>query len=210
MIQPINKNFTLTPDYRRVHSKEASNKTKIAAAIGAAGGAALAVACLAKKQRTSFLDINYSLKEMAAVGLGAVAGGVLGGVLTSDRSKHERKLDEGIFQYAMIALPGLAVTGANLACEKFKFMNNLPVKIVATLLALGVGLKLAADTANFVSDIDNNEPDRKLKFKDAIASVDDLIGILVLAKFKIVKKLKLERLLPAVYAYCGYKSGTTT
>lgn len=223
MIQPVNftqnktnlnkvptiKKVSLTPDYNRVHSKEAPTPVKIASAIGATVGAGLAVATFAKKQNKSFLNVEYGLKEMLAVGLGAISGGVLGGVLTSNRKKHERKLDEGIFQYSMVALPGFAVSGAMLACEKIKPLNNTPAKIAGTVLALAGGLEISVDVANFVSDIDNNEPDRKLTFKDAIASVDDLIGILVLAKIKAVKKLKLERFLPAVYAYCGYKAGTT-
>lgn len=223
MIQPINftqnkpnlnkvhthKKMTLTPDYNRVHSKEAPNSVKIASAIGAVAGVGLAVAALAKKQNKNFLNIEYGLKEMLSVGLGGIGGGVLGGILMSNRKKHERKLDEGIFQYSMVALPGFAVSGAMLACERIKPLNNTPAKVAGTVLALAGGLEVAVDVANFVSDIDNNEPDRKLTFKDAIASIDDIIGILVLAKIKAVKKLKLERFLPVVYAYCGYKAGTT-
>jgi len=205
MIQPIK----MTADYQRVKSKEASRKTKVAAAAGAAAGAGVAVALLARKQKNGLLNVAYSLKEMLAVASCAISGGVLGGVLTSGRNKHERKLDEGIFQYSMVALPGLAVSSATTFCESVRPLNNAPVKIGATILSMALGWKVAVDVANFVSDIDNNEPDRKLKFKDAIASVDDLIGIMVLAKMKAVKKFKLERLLPVVYAYCGYKAGTT-
>lgn len=204
-IRPV----SMTPDYKRVNSKEAPTRVKIASAIGAAAGASLAVATLARKQNKGFLTMDYGLKEMLTVGLSAISGGVLGGVLTSNPKKHERKLDEGIFQYSMVALPGVAVSGAMLACEKIKPLNNAPSKIAATALALAGGMEIAVDVANFVSDIDNNEPDRKLKFKDAIASVDDLIGILLLAKVKFVKKMKLDKLLPLVYSFCGYKAGTT-
>ncbi len=203
------KKVTLNPDYKRVHSNEAPTPVKIASAVGATVGAGLSVLALAKKQKVKFHDVDYGLKEMLGVGLGAIGGGVLGGLLTTDRKKYERKIDEGIFQYSMVALPGLAVSGAMLACDKFKPLNNVPAKIAATGAALAVGLEVAVDFANLVSDLDNNDPDRKLTFKDAIASVDDFIGILVLAKIKAVKKMKLERLIPAVYAYCGYKAGTT-
>lgn len=205
----LGRKVTVAPDYNRVNSKEASTSVKVASALGATLGAGLTVAAFAKKQKKSFFNVEYGLKEMLAVGLGAISGGVLGGVLTSNRKKHERKVDEGIFQYSMVALPGFAVSGAMLACEKIKPLNNTPAKIAGTVFALAGGLEVAVDVANFVSDIDNNEPDRKLTFKDAIASIDDFIGILVLAKIKAVKKMKLERLIPAVYAYCGYKAGTT-
>ena len=150
----------------------------------------MGLAFYAKKQKKGFWDVNDTLREMLGVSLGGISGAVLGGVLTSPKRKHERKIDEGIFQYSMVALPGVAVSAAMLACDKIKHLNNTPCKIV-------------------VSDLDNNDPDRKLKFKDAVASVDDLIGILVLAKVKAVKKMKLDRVLPAIYAYCGYKAGTT-
>ena len=203
------KKIHLHPDYDRARSKEASNTTKLAAAAGAIVGTALGVACFAKRQKKPFFDVEYSLKEMMGVAFGAIGGSVLGGVLTTPRKKHERKIDEGIFQYSMVALPGVAVSGAILGCERIKQLNNAPAKVAATVLALAGGMKIAVDVANVVSDLENNDPDRKLKFKDAVASIDDVIGILVLAKIKAVKKMKLERFLPAVYAYCGYKAGTT-
>lgn len=223
MIQPINNiqtrpNFTslnskctlnVHPDFDRVRSKEAPTKTKIASAVGSLAGTALGLAFYAKKQKKGFWDVNYTLREMLGVSLAGISGAVLGGVLTSPKRKHERKIDEGIFQYSMVALPGVAVSAAMLACDKIKPLNNAPCKIAGTVLALAGGIKVAEDVSNVVSDLDNNDPDRKLKFKDAVASVDDLIGILVLAKVKAVKKMKLDRVLPAIYAYCGYKAGTT-
>lgn len=220
MLQPINindstnsklkyKKINLCTDKNRRRSSETSAQTKFVSAITAAGGAAFAVSMLARKQNKGFFDVNYSLKEMLGVAFSAVSGGVLGGVFTSKPKTHERKLDEGIFQYSMIAVPGLAVSGAMLLCDEFKRLNNTPAKLAATGIAVAGGWQAAVKIANFVSDIDDDEPDRKLKFKDAIASVDDLIGIMVLAKVKFVKKMRLERILPAVYAFCGYKAGTT-
>ena len=45
------------------------------------------------------------------------------------------------------------------------------------------------------------------KFKEDLANIDDLIGVLVLAKFPIVEKLHIDKLLPAIYAFCGYRAG---
>ncbi len=205
------KNATriLTPDYQRGRCKEASPTTRAVSAATAVAGAAFAVSMFARKQNKSFFNVNYGLKEMLGVAFSAISGGVVGGVLTSNRRKHERKLDEGIFQFSMVAVPALAVTGVMNICENSKKLNNIPAKIGGTILAMAAGWQAAVKFANFVSDIDNNEPDRKLKFKDAIASVDDLIGILLLTKVKAIKKMKLERVLPAIYAFCGYKAGTT-
>lgn len=210
MIQPINNiHPRIMPDYHRGRCKEATPETKAVSALTALTGAALAVSMFARKQHKGFFDVNYSLKEMLGVSLAGISGGVIGGVLTSNRKKHERKLDEGIFQFSMVAVPALFVTGMMNLCENTKKLNNIPAKIGGTVLAMTAGWQAAVKIANVVSDIDNNEPDRKLKFKDAIASVDDLIGILLLTKVKAVKKMKLERVLPAIYAFCGYKAGTT-
>ena len=203
------RDLHLTPDFDRARSKEASPKTKVASAIGAIAGTLVGVACCAKKQKKALLNVEYSLKEMLGVAFGAICGGVVGGICTTPRKKHERKIDEGIFQYSMVALPGVAVSAALAGCERVNMLKNRPAKIVASVLALSAGMKVAVDVANVVSDLENNDPDRKLKFKDAVASVDDVIGVLLLAKIKAVKKMKLDKVLPLVYSYCGYKAGTT-
>lgn len=205
------KMISMASDYRRVRSKEASTLTKVVSAVGSVAGAGCALALCAKKQNKGLFGVDFGLKEIVTVAAGGVFGGGLGGILSIKPNKrnYEKKADEGIFQYSMIAVPGLAVSGAISGCEKVKMLNNAPVKICATVAALAVGMKFAVDFANLISDVDNDEPDRKLKFKDAIASVDDIIGICLLAKVKAVKKLKLDKLMPAIYAYCGYKAGTT-
>jgi hypothetical protein len=40
-----------------------------------------------------------------------------------------------------------------------------------------------------------------------LANIDDLIGVLVLAKFPIAEKLHIDKFLPAIYAFCGYRAG---
>ena len=40
-----------------------------------------------------------------------------------------------------------------------------------------------------------------------LANVDDAIGVLVLAKFPIADKLHIDKMLPIVYSYCGYRAG---
>ena len=60
--------ITLAPDYNRVKSKEAPASVKAASAIGAAAGAALGVAAFAKRQKKSFFNVEYGLKEMLGLG----------------------------------------------------------------------------------------------------------------------------------------------
>ena len=61
--------------------------------------------------------------------------------------------------------------------------------------------------ANIICDPKDLEPDRKLTFKDSIVNVDDILGALVLARVPFINKLKVEKVLPFLYAYCGYRAG---
>ena len=70
-----------------------------------------------------------------------------------------------------------------------------------------VGMYGAASISNLICDPHDKRPDRKLTLLDCIANIDDAIGVLVLAKFPLVDKLHLEKLLPFIYTYCGYRAG---
>jgi hypothetical protein len=41
-----------------------------------------------------------------------------------------------------------------------------------------------------------------------IANFDDAVAILVLTRLPFTKHLHPERLLPFIYSFCGYRSGT--
>ena len=43
--------------------------------------------------------------------------------------------------------------------------------------------------------------------KDAIANIDDAFGALVIAKFPGIKHLHVEKVLPVIFAWCGYRAG---
>ena len=58
-----------------------------------------------------------------------------------------------------------------------------------------------------ICDPKDKYPDRKLTLKDTIANLDDMIGLLVLAKFPLAEKLHIEKLLPFIYALCGFRAG---
>ena len=86
-------------------------------------------------------------------------------------------------------------------------MNNNLAKITATAATILVGMQGAASVSNIICDPKDEHPDRKLTFLDSLANIDDLVGVLVLAKFPIVEKLHVDKLLPAIYAFCGYRAG---
>lgn len=85
--------------------------------------------------------------------------------------------------------------------------SNKPFKIFSIITGLTVGMFGAAQISNLIFDPTDKEPDRKLKFKDCIANIDDAIGLLILAKFPFVDRMRLERVLPFIYLYCGIRAG---
>ncbi len=118
------------------------------------------------------------------------------------------KLKEGVFQFFNASIPALFVGLGLKYCEAGGAKLNTPLaKILTTIVGLGVGVHVAAMLSNKVCDPKDLEPDRKITLKDSVANVDDLIGALVLAKVPVINKLKVERILPLIYSYCGYRAG---
>ena len=68
-------------------------------------------------------------------------------------------------------------------------------------------MHLAAKLSNKINDPQDKVPDRKLTFKDSIANIDDALGVLILAKVPIAEKLHIDKTLPAIYSWCGYRAG---
>ena len=120
---------------------------------------------------------------------------------------NKNKLKEGIFQFLNASVPAWVVGGGLKLCEASKNFNNIPGKIMAMAGGLLIGMYGAASLSNLICDPYDKVPDRKLTLLDCIANVDDALGVLVLAKFPCADKLHLERTLPFVYSYCGYRAG---
>ena len=128
-------------------------------------------------------------------------------ILTTDKKTNKNKLKEGIFQFLNASVPAWVVGGGLKLCEASKNFNNIPGKIMAMAGGLLIGMYGAASLSNLICDPYDKVPDRKLTLLDCIANVDDALGVLVLAKFPCADKLHLERTLPFVYSYCGYRAG---
>lgn len=157
------------------------------------------------------INVNYELKEMLATGLGGVVGGLLGGL--ADRKEKEKleKLEEASFQAMNICFPAVLVTAAMKLSSKVKMLNNVPSKIILSALSIWGGASLAVKASNKLDDNIFNkyvkEPDRKLKKKDFIVHVDDLVGTLILAKFPLADKLHVNKILPLIFTWSGYHVG---
>lgn len=201
---------------RRYHNvEEADTFTKVRAAVGAVAGAAIPLVYFAKKQNgrigslNQLLRINYGLKEFITIGAGSILGGVAGGMIGEPEHTRKGKINEGVFQFMNCSVPPVIIAGLFKLGEKVKRLNNVPCKIGATGIGAVGGMYLAAELSNKINDPKDLYPDRKLTIKDALANFDDVLGALVLAKFKFIEKLGAERLLPAVTAWCGYRAGVS-
>lgn len=215
----------VTPDYRNERAKADAKKyllrrsrnerkptvpDHVKAAIGAVAGAAFPIVRMMKKQKVKNpLKVKYGLSEMILVSATTVIGSVLAAMPGNDSKTNRRKAEEGVFQFCNAAIPTWLAASALKLCETSKKYNNAWAKILSTAGAILVGMMGAAEVSNLICDPHDKNPDRKLTLKDTIANLDDLFGVLILAKVPFVDKLHLEKALPFIYAYCGYRAGKT-
>ena len=155
------------------------------------------------------LNLKYGLKEMLVLSGTSIMGGVGLGMIGNDAKSNWNKSREGVFQFMNAAIPTWLVAATLRWCETTPKMNNNFSKIIATVGTILVGMQGAASVSNIICDPKDKRPDRKLTFLDSLANIDDLVGVLVLAKFPIVEKLHIDKLLPLIYTFCGYRAGKT-
>lgn len=194
----------------RYHQKEHTDaKTKISAAAGSVIGTIIPMVYFAKKQNKNLFKLSYGLKEMIVTSTGSIAGGVAAGLICDKKANRKQKINEGVFQCMNASVPPLFTTGLFFIGSKAKKLNNLPFKIGATFIGLLGGMHIAAKISNKINDPYDKVPDRKLTLKDSIANIDDALGVLVLAKVPFASSLHLEKILPAIFSWCGYRAGVS-
>lgn len=199
-------NITVTP-VNKINFNSNYNE-KIKSATGAIIGTSIPMIMMMKKRKVNNpLKLNYGLKDMIILSGTSVVGGVTAGIIGKDRKTQKNKLKEGVFQFMNAAIPTWIAGGMLKLCTGSKKFNNCICKIGSVLIGLLIGMLGAAEFSNLIFDPNDNEPDRKLTLKDGIVNADDALGALVLAKFPIIDKLHIEKLLPLIYAYCGYRAG---
>lgn len=195
------------------------SKKKLTISSIVATGTLFSMVLLAKHQKkglkfNSFKNIKeifklkYGVKEMTLVSGASIASGVAAGIYVDKFHNKTHKIKEGVFQFLNATLPTAIVGVIVNGLEKSKKFNNTPAKIAGIGTGLIGGMPVAACIANTINDPNDLEPDRKIGFKDILVNMDDALGALVLAKIPIVEKIHAERLLPAVFAWCGYRAGT--
>ena len=187
-------------------------KDKIKAGIGSTLGVMIPLAMYMKKQNIkNIFHVKYTVKEMIAIAAGGNIGGILLSSIGEPKNNKLKKWKEGTFQMALTVIPMLLVDNIIAFCEKSsnpKINNNL-TKIAGSIAGVAIGSSAAIRIFNKLrSNKDIKKPKRELKPIDMLANIDDIVAICVLAKIPFADKLHIERALPFIYAYCGYRSGT--
>lgn len=199
--------------YRYHNLESPTTGDKLRAVAGASIGTFLPLVYFAKKQNgkinsiKKLINIKYGLKEMTAIASGSIVGGVMFGMFGENKAKRKKKFNEGVFQFMNAVLPPVVVETYMSVTKRNKYLNTPIGKLFGTIVALGAGMYFGAKASNIITDPKDLYPDRQLNMKDAIANVDDVVGGLILAKFPLVDKLHIEKTLPAVYGWCGYRAG---
>lgn len=202
-------NFNASQTFQNSKSFTPPTKSdKIKAGIGAIAGTAIPLAMIMKSRKIKNpFKMEYGLQDMLILSATSVSAGVCAGMLGKDKNTRKNKLKEGVFQFLNASIPTWIVGGVLKLPESSHKFNNPTTKVLSVLGGLVVGMFGAAKISNLIFDPKDIYPDRKLTFKDCLANADDVLGALVLARIPLIDKLHAEKILPAIYAYCGYRAG---
>ena len=209
-LQMINKihTFSFKRKDLKENKSEAGSSTKIRSVIGATIGTALPIAVMMKKQKIiNPLKLKYDLKDMVILSCAPIIGGTLGGMINENSKGIKTKVKEGAFQFLNAALPAIFVAGGLNLCEKYKKFNTISCKLAVVAGGILAGIYSSLKLTNVIFKHKDKPSERKLNPADCLASADDAIGALALAKLPRVQYLQLNKALPAIYAYCGYRAG---
>lgn len=194
------------------NGKDITTKDKILAASGGILGVSIPLLTFMKMQKApNIFKVKYKVQHMLTMAACGNIGGIMIGSIGEPKSDQIKKWKEGAFQMSLTSLPMLLVDGSIKLCEssKNKKINNNFVKILVSIAGVAIGSNTAIFISNKLrSDKEALNPKRELKLIDMIANLDDAVAICVLAKIPFADKIHIERALPFIYSFCGYRSGT--
>lgn len=163
---------------------------------------------LAKK--IHIFNFKYGLKEILLVSLGSITGGITGGILADKKNKKE-KINEGLFNIMNILIQTSLSAGLVKLVEKSKKFNNNFAKIVAIVSSILIGMPTAAYLTNKITSLETKNKkaeNRSIHPKDMIVHMDDIITAAIFMKLPLLNKIPMDKLLPVLYGFCGYGSGS--
>lgn len=202
------------------HSKP--QKFSALSLIGSAVGVVSALLFFGKKQNPDIkitsvknffkkMKLEYKASQILGVSLAGIVGGLAGGLIDDKETKKFQKLKEGTFQFFNILIPTVLVDQTIKFLKKRPKLNTKINNAVFIPAALVAGVATAVGTSNIIDNkvFDRHDlvPDRKMKAKDFIIHLDDIFGVIALAKLPIANQIHIDKVLPALYTWCGYRVG---
>ena len=157
---------------------------------------------------------NYG--DLLASTTGAVTAGVLGGILLDKNPENKKeKYKEGIFEFLNCMIPTTLVALGELVAEKTGKLKSAPAKAGMIIGSVAGGMFIANKTSNKINEktFDKDEEikqKRKFKISDCLVHMDDILGLLVLAKIPFAKTIHADKILPLLYAKSGYEVATAS
>lgn len=208
---------------RSENNSSEKKKVSIPAAVGALGGALASVGIIGKltKGKLTFdvFEQGSLAKDMGAViavSSSSILGGLCGGLLDAKSDEDKKaKVKESLFDISTVVFPSAIATSVLALANKAKVKSPL-VQVAATILGIGLGMPLAQKAAGvFDKFVHKDEPNvkleqRKLKPQDYFVHVDDILALAIISKVPFAKQLHADKILPLIYAWCGFESGSTT
>ncbi len=215
----INNNTHLNFKSYKISNKTSQEKNKdkysnIKSLAGAVAGAGIAMLVSAKAFKHSIIPDSKMLpkstlrdvSEMLLMAGGANLGGVLAGSIGATDKQKKKKRKEAMFQIMNTSIPMLMVTGAIKTCENVKALNKNSTKIIASIVAMLSGAAIATGITNATKK--EGEPLRKYTIKDSLANFDDIVATIKLGFKRLAEYIPVDVLLPIIYVYNGYRSGS--
>lgn len=212
---------TTYPNFRSYkefkNTSQSTNKSRysnLKPLAGAVIGAGVAMLASSKIYKHSIIPNNNLLpkstlrdvSEMLLMAGGANIGGVAAGSIGASAKQKKKKYKEAMFQIMNTSIPMLLVTGAIKTCESVKALNKNSSKIIASIIAMLSGAAIATGITNATKK--ETEPERKYTIKDSLANFDDIVATIKLGFKKVTEYIPVDVLLPIIYVYNGYRSGS--
>ncbi len=152
-------------------------------------------------------NIDYGIKDMLLVGTTSALGGLLGGFAFDKEGDKKKKITEGVFKVSNIAIPTAMTAGLIKGFEKMKLKNRV-TELVSVAAGVGLGMLTSSKVTNKINKkIDKNFEEKKLKPKDFLVHIDDIVGAFFITKAPFMNALHMDKLLTAIYAWGGYETG---
>lgn len=152
-----------------------------------------------------------SYTDLLASTTGAITGGIIGGIKGDKNPDNKKeKYKEGIFEFLNNMIPTTFVALGETVSKKTGKFKSAPARAGMIIGSVAGGMFIANKASNKINEktFDKKEkekPKRNFKISDCFVHMDDILGLLVLAKIPFAKIIHADKILPLLYARSGYE-----